>query len=85
MEAIFLLIWFYLYAGLMFGTVSNTASLFPKWGFFWQITFWPVFLKMTLPGFFVIFLHFLTDWHDYCNNRVALCSLIYFLYIDIKL
>lgn len=48
MEAIFLLIWLYVYAGLMFGTVSNTASLFPKWGSFWQITFWLVFLCIYL-------------------------------------
>lgn len=25
---------------------------------------------MTLPGSFVIFLYFLTDWHDYCYIRV---------------
>ena len=48
MEAIFLVIWFYVYAGLMFGTVSNTVSLFPKWGHFWQVMFWPVFLCIYL-------------------------------------
>lgn len=48
MEEIYLLIWFYVYAGLMFGTVSNTASLFPKLGPFWQVMFWPIFLSVHL-------------------------------------
>ena len=61
MADLFLLVWFYLYAGLMFGMVSNTANLFPKWGSFWQVTFWPVFfcisffnqVKDTSFGWFV--------------------------------
>ena len=44
MEAIFLLIWFYIYAGLMFVMVSSAVCLFPKWGYFWQVVFWPIFL-----------------------------------------
>ncbi len=48
MIAFFLIIWFYVYAGLMFGTVSNAASLLHKCGLFWQITFWPVFLCIYL-------------------------------------
>lgn len=48
MAGLFLLIWFYVYTGLMFGTVSNTASMFPKWGSFWQVVCWPVFLCIYL-------------------------------------
>jgi hypothetical protein len=43
MTAIFLLIWFYVYAGLLFVMVSDATLLFPKWGYFWQVVFWPVF------------------------------------------
>ena len=48
MEAIYLLIWFYIYAGLRFVIVSDTVCLFPKWGFFWQVVFWPIFLGVHL-------------------------------------
>ena len=48
MEAIFLLIWFYVYAGLMVVMVSGAVGLFPKWGYFWQVVFWPLFLCIHL-------------------------------------
>lgn len=39
---IFLIAWFYLYAGLSFGLLSNAMSLFKTkiWG---QVILWPVF------------------------------------------
>lgn len=48
MEALFLLVWFYLYAGLQFGMISNTVGLFPRAGSFWQVVGWPVFLAIYL-------------------------------------
>ena len=48
MEAIFLLIWFYIYAGLLFDVVSDAVCLFPKWGHFWQVVFWPLFFGVYL-------------------------------------
>ena len=43
MEALFLLVWFYLYTGLMFGMVAVARNDFPKVGSFWQVIGWPVF------------------------------------------
>ena len=45
MTAIFLIIWFYVYAGLMFGTVSNAVGLFPSINVWVQVLMW-VFLAI---------------------------------------
>lgn len=42
MTELFLAIWFYLYAGLMFSTVSLGLGLFPNTGCINQVFFWPV-------------------------------------------
>ena len=44
MTDLFLIIWFYLYAGLMFSTVSVGLGLFPNTGGLTQVFFWPVLL-----------------------------------------
>lgn len=41
--ALFLILWFYVYAGLMFGMVSNSVGLFPNLWMFNQVIGWPVF------------------------------------------
>jgi hypothetical protein len=43
MEGLFLAIWFYIYAGLMFAMVSHTVGFFPKTGWFVQMIGWPIF------------------------------------------
>lgn len=43
MVNVFLIAWFYLYAGLLFGRVSKFVPLFPGVGGFWQVIGWPVF------------------------------------------
>ena len=48
MTALFLLVWFYLYAGLLFGMCAKSAWLFPKVGSPWQVLGWPVFLGIHL-------------------------------------
>ena len=42
MTDLFLIIWFYLYAGLMFSTTSLGLGLFPNTGCLTQVFFWPV-------------------------------------------
>jgi hypothetical protein len=42
MTALFLSIWFYIYAGLMFSTASIGLNLFPNTGCLTQVFFWPV-------------------------------------------
>ena len=44
MNAVFLLVWFYLYVGLMFATMSYPVGLFRKFHWTAQVAFWPVFL-----------------------------------------
>ena len=48
MEGFFLIIWFYVYAGLMFGMSVKSANLFPTMELFWQVICWPVFLCIYL-------------------------------------
>ena len=48
MESIFLIVWFYLYTGFNFVVASSNICAFPKWGYFWQLVFWPVFLCVFL-------------------------------------
>ena len=48
MEGFFLIIWFYVYAGLMFGMSAKSANLFPTMEPFWQVNCWPVFLCIYL-------------------------------------
>ena len=43
MTAVFLIIWFYVYAGLQFGMVSGTLGLFPGTRMFVQVMAWPVY------------------------------------------
>ena len=43
MTAVFLIIWFYIYAGLQFGMVSNSIGLFPSTNSFLQVIGWPVY------------------------------------------
>ena len=43
MTDILLLIWFYLYVGLLFGASSLSCTLFPKFKWWVQVLFWPVF------------------------------------------
>ena len=43
MTAAFLIIWFYVYAGLMFAMVSDSVGLFPKTNSWIQVIGWPVF------------------------------------------
>ena len=43
MTGLFLIVWFYLYTGLMFGMVANAMVLFPNVGSFWKVIGWPVF------------------------------------------
>ena len=40
---LFLIGWFYLYAGLLFGSAINSVALFPGIGLFWKVIGWPVF------------------------------------------
>ena len=42
MTELFLILWFYLYAGLMFSTTSLGLGLFPNTGCLTQVFFWPV-------------------------------------------
>lgn len=44
MEGLFLLIWFYLYGGILFAMTSIECGNFPKLGWFAQISCWPVLL-----------------------------------------
>lgn len=44
MTGLFLLIWFYLYAGLLFSMVSCSVGLFQKFHWLVQVAFWPAFL-----------------------------------------
>lgn len=44
MTAVFLLIWFYAYAGLLFAMTSYTIGLFQKFHWAVQAAFWPAFL-----------------------------------------
>ena len=44
MTGLFLLIWFYVYAGLLFGMVSNSVGYFPGVPLFNQIFGWPVYV-----------------------------------------
>lgn len=44
MTAVFLLTWFYVYAGLLFAMTSYTVGLFQKFHWTVQAAFWPVFL-----------------------------------------
>lgn len=44
MTAIFLLIWFYLYAGVMFAMVAYGVGLFQKLHWTAQVIFWPALL-----------------------------------------
>lgn len=46
MEGLFLIIWFYLYAGLNFAVVSNSLALFPKIMWLIQTLIWPVLLLL---------------------------------------
>ena len=46
MEAIFLLIWFYVYAGLMFAMVSYSVGLFQRLHWAVQALLWPVLLTI---------------------------------------
>lgn len=48
MEGFFLIIWFYVYAGLMFGKFAKSANLFPTMEPFWQVIYWPGFLCIYL-------------------------------------
>ena len=48
MTGLFLLIWFYLYAGILFARVSSTVGLFPNWHCIAQVLFWPVLLIVHL-------------------------------------
>ena len=43
MTAVFLVVWFYVYAGLMFATVSNSVGFFPNVNAWIQVLGWPVF------------------------------------------
>lgn len=42
MTAVFLVIWFYIYAGLMFSAVSISIGLFPGWKWYCQVLCWSV-------------------------------------------
>lgn len=44
MTAVFLLIWFYVYVGLLFAMTSYTVGLFQKFHWTAQAAFWPAFL-----------------------------------------
>lgn len=44
MEGVFLLIWFYIYAGLLFSMTSYSVGLFQKFHWTLQVLFWPAFL-----------------------------------------
>ena len=46
MVGVFLIIWFYLYAGLLFGQVSTAIPLFPGIRGFWQVIGWPIFFSI---------------------------------------
>ena len=48
MTGLFLIIWFYIYAGLMFSMVSTSVGLFPVFGHFEQIILWPGLLVVYL-------------------------------------
>ena len=48
MTAVFLIIWFYAYTGLMFGMSAKSVNLFPTIESFWQVICWPVFLCIYL-------------------------------------
>ena len=41
MTVILLLIWFYLYIGVLFGVASMDLTLFPKLKWLVQVLFWP--------------------------------------------
>ena len=44
MEGVFLLIWFYIYAGLLFSMTSYSVGPFQKFHWALQVLFWPAFL-----------------------------------------
>ena len=44
MTGLFLLIWFYLYAGILFAMTSYGVGLFQKFHWATQVIFWPAFL-----------------------------------------
>ena len=44
MEALFLIIWFYLYVGLLFGMFTVPLGCFPKVNGWLVVLGWPVFL-----------------------------------------
>ena len=48
MTDLFLLVWFYLYVGLLFGMSSKAVCLYPKVSAPWQVLGWPVFLAVYL-------------------------------------
>ena len=41
MTAVFLLIWFYVYAGLLFSMMAYAVGLFQKFHWTAQVAFWP--------------------------------------------
>ena len=43
MVGLFLIIWFYVYAGLLFARVSTYGNFFPSVGWGLQTLLWPVF------------------------------------------
>ena len=44
MTGLFLLIWFYLYAGILFAMTSYSVGLFQKFHWTAQVIFWPALL-----------------------------------------
>ncbi len=48
MTSVFLIIWFYLYAGLMFAMTAYTVGLFQKYHWTVQAVLWPVFLLIQM-------------------------------------
>ena len=46
MNEIVLLVWFYVYAGLMFASATTSVGLFPKTHWAIQTILWPVFLAV---------------------------------------
>lgn len=50
MTAIFLLIWFYLYAGILFVQPVKAIGLFASTKSFWLVIGWPVYLVIYLLG-----------------------------------
>lgn len=44
MTGLFLLIWFYVYAGLLFAMTAYTVGLFQKFHWTAQVIFWPALL-----------------------------------------